>query len=532
MSRSYPGPVGTSEPPTIPGTRSDSTPPPRRPALYWVRTGDARVRIDNAATFLLTAGEGLWIPEDTWDRHEVVTEPGTVAFPLWFHSGLGVESLSGPTRFEVPDGWQDWLIQLFNLQSTPFSGRGYSPDAITDLLRHPGRRSPIPPQDGNTEPSPTTLGPPPIPKARGARAVAEELIRDPALDLTVEQWATRALTSPSSLLRAFLADTGLTFQQWRLCCRLTTAVEHLAAGYSVDRVAALVGFGSRNGFTRAFKQQYGMTPHELTKKISAGANAEQRTAAARRTDDLMRMVRRNHGPAAPELLPAMRTPPHTNGFHVLSWMYRGSGFLDIGDRHYERRRGVATWIPAGLEHVTGLRANSVSLPLGDASPADLSLTEPLQVPFSPAWDDYLMFCSISARTHLHPDGYDPRHILGLFSEQLAAQRALSVPMPADPRARAVAMEYLRRIGSSGGSPAHDLSTELQRTFREETGMNFSRWRYAARMRIARDLLAGGAKPSAVARRVGYAHLPTFSTAFSRFHGMSPREYQERETDGT
>ncbi|MEV4898222.1 CDP-alcohol phosphatidyltransferase family protein, partial [Nonomuraea sp. NPDC055795] len=32
------------------------------------------------------------------------------------------------------------------------------------------------------------------------------------------------------------------------------------------------------------------------------------------------------------------------------------------------------------------------------------------------------------------------------------------------------------------------------------------------------VLAGGAPPSAVARRIGYAHLPTFSTAFSRFHG--------------
>jgi AraC-like DNA-binding protein len=59
-------------------------------------------------------------------------------------------------------------------------------------------------------------------------------------------------------------------------------------------------------------------------------------------------------------------------------------------------------------------------------------------------------------------------------------------------------------------------------------MTFASWRYAARMRIARDLLAGGSKPSAVARRVGYAHLPNFSSAFSRFHGMSAREYQERE----
>lgn len=90
------------------------------------------------------------------------------------------------------------------------------------------------------------------------------------------------------------------------------------------------------------------------------------------------------------------------------------------------------------------------------------------------------------------------------------------------------MDYLCSIGSSGESGLA-MTADIHRIFREQTGMTFPSWRYAARMRIARDQLAGGAKPSAVARRVGYAHLPTFSAAFSRFHGLSPREYQERET---
>lgn len=142
--------------------------------------------------------------------------------------------------------------------------------------------------------------------------------------------------------------------------------------------------------------------------------------------------------------------------HVLSWIYRGSGYLDIGDHRYERERGVATWIHADMEHITGLREDSVSLPLGNASTGDLRLTEPLQVQFSPAWDDYLMFCSVSARSVLHPDDYDPRHILDLFSEQVATQRALAVAMPSDPRARAAAMDYLRRIDASDESPAFDV----------------------------------------------------------------------------
>jgi AraC-like DNA-binding protein len=500
-------------PPPIPAARSDSTGRPRRPLLIWVRTGTAHMHIDGDAAFHLTAGQGAWIPADGWNHRAIVTEPGTVAFPLWLHPGTG--PLPEPTRFAVPAGWQDWLIQHFNLQVTPLSGRGYFQDAITDLLRRPGSRPPALPE---------------LPGATAAAAVAEELIRDPALDLTVEQWATRALSSPRTLRRDFLAGTGLTFEQWRLRNRLIAAVEFLAAGYGVDQVAGRVGFASRNGFTRAFKQQYGLTPHEVSLSAgSAGVDLTHRATVARQTDDLVRMVRGDSAFAtAPELLPPARTPPHANDTHVLTWIYRGSGYLDIGDHRYERQRGVATWIPAGVEHVTGLRENSISLPIGRAGTADLPLTEPLQVRFPPAWDDYLMFCSISARSGLHPDDHDPRHVLDLFADQLAAQRALSVPMPTDPRARAAAMDYLRRIGTSG-EPA-DVPADIRRAFRAQTGMTFARWRHAARMRVACDLLLGGARPGAVARRVGYAHLPTFSAAFSRFHGLSPREYQERETE--
>ncbi|WP_093712457.1 AraC family transcriptional regulator [Actinacidiphila alni] len=524
--------AGAGDPPPIPAARLGSAHSPVRPLLLWVRTGTAQVRLDSGPVLRLRAGEGAWIPAEGWAERAIVTEPGTVAFPLWPHAGVGSWGLSELTRFDVPGGWQDWLIQLFNLQVTPFNGRGYSPEAIEELLRRPGSRSTAPVGAGRI-PSSERSAAATMPRALGARAVAEELIRDPALDLTVEQWAVRVLCGARTLRRDFLADTGLTFEQWRLLCRLGAAVELLAAGYDVDQVAARVGFASRNGLTRAFKGRFGLTPHEFGRQLSAGPGVgglTQRATAARQTDDLIRMMRRTDTPTAPEMLPAASTPSHANEIHVLSWMYRGSGYLDIGNQRYERERGAATWIPAEVEHVTGLRENSVSLPLGNASTADLQLTVPLQVRFSPAWDDYLMFCSISARSGLRPDDHNPRRILDLFAEQVAAQRALSLPMPTDPRARAVALECLRHIGGPGGTRDGDVGAEIHRVFRDETGMTLGRWRYAARMRIARDLLAGGAPPSAVARRTGYAHLSTFSAAFSRFHGLSPRDFQQRESE--
>ncbi len=524
--------VGTTGPRPIPGARAH--PEHHGHALIWVRTGTVHVSIDDAVTFRLTGGHGLWIPADAWSDHTVVTEPGTVAFPYWPDESVGAGTPTEPTRFEVPDDWHDWLIQYFNLQVTPLAGRGYFRDGIADLLRRRSSRPPAAARRDGPKHS-MLLEPPTMPKAAGARGVAEELLRDPALDLTIRQWATRVSSSPRTLLRDFVADTGLTFEQWRLHCRLTAAIQFLSAGYDVDQVAARVGFASLGGFRRAFQQRFGLTPHQVARELSTratGAAPTWRATAYGQAGDLVRMMQGGDPSAPPVPLPPASTPSHTNDSHVLAWMYRGSGYLDIGDRRYERERGVATWIPADIEHVTGLHQDSISLPVGDASAADLHLTEPLQVQFSPAWDDYLMFCSVSARTVLSPPDYDRRHILDLFAEQVAAQRALSVPMPSDPRAREAAMDYLRRIGVSGGSPVFDVPAEVHRAFRDETGMTFSRWRYAARMRIARELLAGGAKPSAVARRVGYGHLPNFSAAFSSFHGVSPRDYQERVTEGT
>ncbi|MDF1487106.1 AraC family transcriptional regulator [Tessaracoccus caeni] len=511
-------------PPSIPAARLDWTGVHLHPLLVWVHAGSAHAVVDHAVAFHLSAGQGALLTVGGYRHRGIVTEPGSVAFPLWLEPGGGLPT--EPTRFEVPDGWRDWLIQYFNLQVTPFSGRGYSQDTITGLFRHPGAQA-APPRHTKEALSPLTLGPPPMPRTGAARRVAEELIRDPALDFTIQEWATQVLSSPRTLLRQFLTDTALTFMQWRQRCRLHAAVELLVAGYEIAQVAARVGFISRGGFDDAFKRQFGSTPYRFSRELSARLADDRdngRAAAARQADNLARLIRGGDvSAAAPHMLPAARTPSHTNDTHVLSWMYRGSGYLDIRGRRYERRRGVATWIPAGVEHVTGLHQDSISLPLGEASTADLQLTRPLQARFSPAWDDYLMFCSISARSLLRPDGYDPRHVLDLFADQVATQRALSVPMPTNPHARELAMTYLRRIGTS----RLDVPADIQRIFVAETGMTFARWCYAARMRIARDLLGGGAKPSAVARRVGYTHLPTFSTAFSRFHGLSPREYQEQ-----
>lgn len=85
--------AGAGDPPPIPTARLRSADAPARPLLLWVRTGVAQVRLDGGPVHHLKAGEGAWIPADGWTERAIITEPGTVAFPLWPQAA---SALGGP----------------------------------------------------------------------------------------------------------------------------------------------------------------------------------------------------------------------------------------------------------------------------------------------------------------------------------------------------------------------------------------------------------------------------------------------------
>lgn len=100
----------------------------------------------------------------------------------------------------------------------------------------------------------------PEPSSQIPRAVASAMLADPADQRTVTQWADAHYTSATSLRRAFLAETGLTFSEWRTRARINASVELLARGRLVSTVAQQVGFTSTNGFILAFRRYFEQTP--------------------------------------------------------------------------------------------------------------------------------------------------------------------------------------------------------------------------------------------------------------------------------
>lgn len=486
--------------------------------LLWVHTGTAQVQMDGGQMHRLAAGDGIWLPAGGGGR--VSTDAGSVAFPYRVPPKAAPAAPAAPVRFAVPDGWRDWLILHYVHGVAPITSFGYSRVALLDILGAPGATPKAPSSTG------TPRAEPPLPTARGARNVAEQLWASPALDRSIAEWAALVACSVSTLRRGFL-DTGLTFAQWRTLSRLVAACEFLAAGYDVERVAALVGFSSRNGFTRAFRDHHGITPRDYAAlAVGTSGALSERVSATRGSGTLTHLIGRPAGlPAEPDdgsPLPASQTAPHTNDIHVLTWIYRGEGYLRIGETSYPRRRGDVIWIPAGVEHQAGVLEDSIALPVGDLLPGDAQITEPLRMHLPPSWDTYLLHRSISTRTGLRPEDFDHRSILDMFREQFTVHRARTVPIPTDARARDAATAFLRQMRAL---PDTELDPAIHEAFWRETGMTFATWRNAARMRTARDLLAEGGKPSAVARRVGYTQVSNFSRAFTRFHGVSPSKYQ-------
>jgi AraC-like DNA-binding protein len=99
-----------------------------------------------------------------------------------------------------------------------------------------------------------------IPADERARAVAQSLFGNPADGRTLADWGRDVGASERTLARAFLADTGLSFGQWRGLLRVRAATVALATGEPVARVARQVGYESTSAFVAAFRRATGTTP--------------------------------------------------------------------------------------------------------------------------------------------------------------------------------------------------------------------------------------------------------------------------------
>ncbi|WP_280213805.1 helix-turn-helix domain-containing protein [Nocardia cyriacigeorgica] len=98
------------------------------------------------------------------------------------------------------------------------------------------------------------------PRDPRAAEVATALLGDPADARTLDEFAADVATSARTLARAFNAETGMTFGQWRTQIRLAASLPLLADGLPVSRIAGRVGYRTTSAYVAAFRRVVGVPP--------------------------------------------------------------------------------------------------------------------------------------------------------------------------------------------------------------------------------------------------------------------------------
>lgn len=100
----------------------------------------------------------------------------------------------------------------------------------------------------------------PMPTDRRLLRIATAIYEQPENGRTLDEWAQWAGLSPRTLSRLFLAETAVSFAQWRQQARLVHALERLARGEAVADIADALGYATPSNFIAMFKRSFGESP--------------------------------------------------------------------------------------------------------------------------------------------------------------------------------------------------------------------------------------------------------------------------------
>ena len=108
-----------------------------------------------------------------------------------------------------------------------------------------------------------------------------------ARDITLDEISDAACVSRYHMSRVFAVSTGISIMRYLRARRLSVAATALANGApDILSVALDVGYGSHEAFTRAFREQFGMTPESM--RAQGHLNNLQVTEAMKMGESLLK----------------------------------------------------------------------------------------------------------------------------------------------------------------------------------------------------------------------------------------------------
>jgi AraC-like DNA-binding protein len=210
--------------------------------LAWMASGSMEVSV-GTDRWHLRRDHAVWIP--TGVRHEMrFTEPGEL-----------VSAYIDQRHRPAPRGWDRARV----LSLEPLGGALLRHLAATGLTES-RRQACFALLSDLVADAPIAREVVALPHDPRARSIALALMAAPDDGRDLAAWAAQEGVSTKTVARAFVADTGRTFREWRVRARLHAAVGLLMQGDPVHAVAPAVGYDSVSSFISAFRTRFGVTP--------------------------------------------------------------------------------------------------------------------------------------------------------------------------------------------------------------------------------------------------------------------------------
>jgi AraC-like DNA-binding protein len=110
----------------------------------------------------------------------------------------------------------------------------------------------------------------PMPRDRRLREAVFAMLANPSAGLSLSDCAGRAAMTERTFARRLSFETGLGFNRWRQRINAMLAVQWLAEGQSIQRVAEGLGYESASSFVVQFRKVMGVPPGRYMAERRAG----------------------------------------------------------------------------------------------------------------------------------------------------------------------------------------------------------------------------------------------------------------------
>lgn len=208
--------------------------------LAWAARGVLAVSAAGR-TWVLPPTRALWIPAKI--RHAVEASRSATMQSLYFHARRCPIAWREPTAVGVGSLLRELIGYLARPDLAP-DPRARAEAVVCDLL----------------EPLSVTTIEVRMPVDVRAKRVADALTENPADRRTLAALGRAVGASARTLARVFVAETGMSFGQWRTHLRVRAALADLADQTPVSVVASRVGYDTSSAFVAAFRRLAGVSP--------------------------------------------------------------------------------------------------------------------------------------------------------------------------------------------------------------------------------------------------------------------------------